>query len=165
MDIQKKEEYISIAYLRAIAADAGINFSIDPEDGDSVDVHLKKHIDDLNFDSTIGIQLKATSSSNYYREDENNVYYHLKVKNYNDLRRCSSETKYLALLILPQNEEEWISQNIEELIIRRNMYWISLFGYEEVDNKNTIVITIPKKNIINKDSLLQLINKEVEGVI
>ena len=162
MDKQKREEYLSIAYLRTISASGGILFSLDHEDSDSVDVNLKFHWDDVDFDSTIGIQLKATSSKSCYREDEDFVYYDLKVKNYNDLRRNSSESKFLTLLILPEEENEWINQTIDELIIRRNMYWLSLYGSPETTNTSTIRIKIPKVNLVTKESLLQLLRSDLE---
>ena len=162
MDKQKKEEYLSIAYLRTIAAEAGVLFSIDPEDSDSVDVHLKKHIDEIDFDATIGIQLKATSSRNNYTEDEEYIHYKLKTKNYNDLRRLASEDKYLALLILPEDENDWIDQKIEELIIRRIMYWVSLKGFPLSNNNSTTTIKIPKIQVLSKDSLLELIKNGLE---
>lgn len=161
MDSSKQKEYISIAYLRSISAKAKVIFSIEHEDSDSIDVKLKKNIDidGTPYWSDIGIQLKATSSFNQYTEDENNIYYNLKVKNYNDLRLNASTRKYLALLILPEDSKQWIENDVDKLIIKKCMYWISLLGMPETLNTSTIQITIPKKQILNEESLNILISE------
>lgn len=167
MESSKQKEYLSLAYLRALAAQGKIYFSIEPEDSDSIDVKLKKKIiyDGKSIDSDIGIQLKATNSSNLYRETDDEIIYDLKVKNYNDLRGFTTTKKYLALLILPESEEEWVEQDIEKLIIRRAMYWTSLAGKPDVSSTTTVAVHIPKTNVLDSETLNKLLENAFSGGI
>lgn len=167
MDSAKQKEYLSIAYLRAVAAKAAVFFSCEIEDSDSVDVRLKKKInlDGVHFWSDIGFQLKATSSPSQYTESETTIEYTLKVKNYNDLRDNASTRKYLALLVLPQESKDWVELSVDELIIRKTLYWISLKGYPETTNTETIRISIPKNQILDEKAVENLIEENARRFI
>ena len=162
MDTAKQKEYISIAYIRALASQSKSLIEEIKEDSDSVDVRLKKQIetsDGLKFWGEIAIQLKSTNSPNVFHEDENFIYYNLPVKNYNALRLPSVSKKYLALLILP--EENWIDVNIERMIIKKSMFWISLLDLPETNNSSTIQVKIPKENHLTSDSINELLKNSL----
>ena len=162
MDTAKQKEYISIAYIRALASQSKSLIEEIKEDSDSVDIRLKKQIettDGLRFWGEIAMQLKATSSLNVYREDDNYIYYDLPVKNYNDLRLPSVSKKYLALLILPN--DQWVDVNIERMIIKKSMFWISLLDFPETNNSSTIQVKIPKENQLTSDSINDLLKNSL----
>ena len=158
MDSAKQKEYISIAYVRALASQSQAFIEEIKEDSDSVDIRLKKKMissEGLTFWGEIALQLKSTNSLNLYSEDATNIYYQLKVKNYNELRLPSVSKKYLALLILP--EKDWLDVDIDRMIIKKCMFWTSLLDMPETNNSTTIQVTIPKKNQLTSDVINDLL--------
>lgn len=160
------EEDMSISYLRAIAAKAQVEFELLRRDTESKDVQLSKVVknkDGYYYESIVFVQLKATCSNNVSIDKNNNIKYDLKVKNYNDLCGRSSNLKILALLILPQNRENWAKQTPEELIIKHCMYWKSLCGEKPSKNEKTERVTIPKNNILDSTMLLKIMEIASNG--
>lgn len=153
------EEDLSISYLRAVAAQAQVVFDLKHRDVNSKDAELSKTIEtkDGPFPADLHVQLKSTYSS--YVDLGAEISYPLKIKNYNDLRRKTTTPIILCLLILPQDKTAWVTQTPDELILRHCMYWISLKGYPDTQNEDTISIKIPKTNILNKESLCNILNQ------
>lgn len=165
MDIEKIKEDLSICYLKTIAAIQGIAVERNEHDEDSVDVIIKKVIDigsNIPFNSQISVQLKSTSSNSQYSINEDEISYKLKVKNYNDLCMPASMPSILALLILPEDKEEWIKWTPEELTMKGKMFWLSLQGCESSDNKDNVTVKIPKENVLNVDTIENLLKKAAE---
>lgn len=63
----------------------------------------------------------------------------------------------LALLILPENEEEWVKWSKEELVLHGKMFWLSLHGCQESDNKSSVTVTIPLSNALNDENIETLL--------
>ncbi len=68
----------------------------------------------------------------------------------------------LALLILPEEMEEWTKWTPDELMIKGKMFWLSLQNQEVSDNKDNVTVKIPKENILNADTIENLIKKAAE---
>ncbi len=168
MDSEKIKEEMSMCYLQAIAAVNGIALERYHHDDDSTDVTLNKIVfpDGMEYNSQIRVQLKSTSSPSQYAIKEDEITYKLKVKNYNDLCMPSVMPSMLALLILPENEHEWVAWDINELLLRGQMYWICLQDNEKSGNENTVSIKIPKNHILNNMTINNLIEKAAkEGTL
>lgn len=104
MQVTQIKEDISISYISALCAYAGIAYEIVRHDDDSTDGTLRKRIildHERKFDAELRIQLKCTSSSSQYTDHGDTLTYKLKVKNYNDLRLPSTTPIILGLLVLP----------------------------------------------------------------
>lgn len=158
-----RKEELSFSYLNAICAYSGISMQIQRRDDDGLDVMVKKTITRLDghrYNAQLGIQLKSTSIQ--LPETKLDIKYKLKIKNYNDLTMKSSNQTILALLILPKLETEWINWSINELMIRKCMYWICLREYEESSNSETVTLSIPKANVLSSISLLKLLSTIAE---
>lgn len=169
MDIEKIKEDLSICYLKTIAAVKGIAVERIEHDEDSVDVIIKKVLNtdkNMQFNSLMSVQLKSTSSKSQYSISEKEISYKLKVKNYNDLCMPASMPSILAVLILPEEKEEWIKWTPDELILKGKMFWLSLQDKEVSANKGKVTVIIPKENILNADTIDNLIKKAAEeGVL
>ncbi len=113
--------------------------------------------------SKISVQLKSVYSKNNYSEDENYIYYDLKVKNYNDLRSDRSNPIILGLLILPEEESTWVHNDIDRLLIKKCMYWLYLKGFIDTNNTTTVRIPIPKQSILTPVSLIKILQDVAEG--
>lgn len=156
------KEELSICYISAIAANAGIDYETLRHDDDSTDGLIKKSIDLPNMGaihSSLRVQLKSTSSESMYTADEKEIRYSLKVKNYNDLRQRATSPIILCLLILPSERQEWLHWSKDELLLRGCMYWTSLAGKESSFNKESVIVTFDKKHVVNSDTLQELLEK------
>lgn len=165
MEETKVEEYLSLSYMQALCAATKALYGKVEEDEDSKDLWLKKRIYNgtKGFWSSLYIQMKSTYSKALYSETEESIKYALKVKNYNDLVEQNGDYSILALLILPQDKGQWVTLTPENLILRRCVYWVSLQGKERSSNSETVTVTIPKKNILNVETLNLLFEKIAKG--
>lgn len=160
------KEDISISYISALCAYAGIAYETVRHDEDSTDGILKKRVlldGNRKLDVLLRVQLKCTSSTSQYTDHGDYLTYKLKVKNYNDLCLQPTTPIMLGLLVLPEDEKLWIDCTEEELLIRGCMYWAEFSGKIESDNTDKVSVKIDKDKIINAESLqqiLELIAKE-----
>jgi hypothetical protein len=82
----------------------------------------------------------------------------MEVKTYNDLREGGDNCpRFLVLLVLPDEEEHWLSQSPEQLILRRCAYWLSLAGAEATSAKKSVRVTIPGGNVFSVEAVRQLL--------
>lgn len=159
----KRKEELSLSYLNAICAYTGIAMERQFHDEDSVDVLIKKIIDRVDgtrYNAQLSIQLKCTSQT--LVEDDESISYSLKVKNYNDIRRPSVVQHLLFVLILPNKECDWVAHSIDELIIRRCMYWVSLKGMGDTQNTETVTVKLPKTQCVSSLALIDLLQRIAE---
>ena len=161
------KEGLSRSYVKAICNSAGCNISLDEIDfGNDLTIKkLAKRKSGKLYPTghCIDIQLKSTIK---YKEDDENIIYNLRNKNYNDLAIITKTgtQKILVLLILPKNEEEWINQDINSLVLKKCAYWCYLGGKDEVkDNESTTVIRIPKSQIFSVENLKYIMGKIERG--
>lgn len=155
------KEDISIAYLTAVASKAGIATNIRHRDVESEDVSLTFQTLDSKgnkFISNLNIQLKSTSAITEYEITPTDIKYKLKVKNYNDLTQNRSTPIILGLLIIP-NYENCVIWTIEDLMLNCTMYWISLKGKVKSANSHSATIKIPSEQLLNSESLIEIMNK------
>ena len=160
-ETQRKED-LSISYISALCAYGGIAYETVRHDDDSTDGTLRKRISlDANrkFDAELRIQLKCTSSTSQYADKEDCLTYKLKAKNYNDLCLESTTPIMLGLLVLPEDETTWLSWTPEELLIRGTMYWAEFSSQDNTDNSGTVNVKIDKENVINADTLNEILEK------
>lgn len=156
------KEDISICYISALCAYAGIAYEFIRHDDDSTDGILKKRVNldgGRKYDAEIRVQLKCTSSASVYTDCGNSITYRLKVKNYNDLCLPSTTPVILGLLVLPEDEKEWINWSEEELLIRGCMYWTEFSAESPSDNVGTISVKLDKNNVVNSEMLNEILER------
>lgn len=151
-------EQFSFAYVRAVAADAGcavtdnIYPDINSRDGSiSADWGRRPQID---------FQAKATSQD-VLREDA--VRFRLPIDDYNDLRRRDKVPHILIVLLMPEDDADWLSQTREELVMRRCAYWMSLEGMSESPNVSTVTVRIPVSQTFDGAQLRDMMNRVDRG--
>lgn len=160
----QRKEVLSVSYLNAVCAYAGIAMERQQYDDDGVDVVLKKDIplplsEDL-FMARMHVQLKSTSQN--IADDKTNIHYPLKVKNYNDFTKLSHYPKILCVLVLPGLEKDWLNVTADELVLRKCMYWLKADWTEPSQNNETKTVCIPKNNIVTPEAMMALFRKECE---
>lgn len=115
----------------------------------------------------IDIQIKAVSQKYVRYLNENTksfIKYDLETKNYNDLIDRANENGaiiplILAVFVIPDDKNDWISLSHEELIIRKCAFWYKVAPNTLYSiNKQKIAIEIPKVNRIGLDFYSEIFN-------
>nr|WP_286674822.1 MULTISPECIES: DUF4365 domain-containing protein [unclassified Clostridium] len=162
------KEGISAGYVKAIAHCAGFNVEYSSfdygMDGTFCGIKIRKQGDKLRFVTDgckLDFQLKASINVEI---DKDIVKYNLEAKNYNDLVDIDICTpRILIVYKIPKNKEEWIKVTSSGTIFNDCAWWCYLSGYEETENKERILIKIPKNQIFNQESLKELMGKVKRG--
>jgi len=165
MTEQHIKEQISRAYVRAIAARAGIlmeECSVDyGVDGRFVDVDYDAEYGRYAAGFGIDFQLKATKN---IIPKGDKLIYDLEVKNYRDLIKTKVGTpRILIVYSMPRQMDEWITITDDDTTLRRCAWWCSLKGQGETNNKNKKRIILPVSQRLTPDELRRLINLVKEG--
>lgn len=149
-----RQEALCRAYVRAIAAQAGWICS-QPETDYGIDLCLRavgiegERRSDVSY--AVDLQLKSTTRASL---TESEVRYDLEVKTYDLLRQPGENCpRILVVLVMPEDETQWLSQSVEELILRHCAYWICLEGYPSTAARNTIRVTIPRGNVFSVEAI------------
>lgn len=163
MDTNTKKEEFSYGYLKMIGAKSGLaienhNRSIDNQ---GIDISIVYAGEIRNVDTPrIDAQVKCTSQD---IEKEDYINFSLDIKTYEKLR---SESVYVPIILIvvlvPTDLDEWIDIDNDRTISKKCAYWISLTGFPKSENKESITVKIPKKNLITPESLSNIIKQEAE---
>jgi hypothetical protein len=80
-------------------------------------------------------------------------YYLSNTKNFHDLRQAHTlYPKLLVVVLLPEDESEWVHLREDALELRRCGYWMSLAGAE------TRTVVIPRENVFDGRCLKRLMD-------
>lgn len=162
MTEEQIKEQLSNRFIGILASNKGYTLSKDEVD-DGVDYTLNRtfpfvtpqgktrHIPDGKM---IHIQLKATTMNSIV-EDATTIKYDLEAKTYNDMQARLAHNPItpliLILFILPNDRNQWVEIDDNEIRLRRQAYWYKPAAGPMTDNKTRIRITIPKTNILSID--------------
>lgn len=154
------KENLSRKFIEAIASRKGFKCT-KPDTDSGVDLSVTRTVANIRngskrFTDTgeyVELQLKATTEKSISSEAKV-VKYDLEAKTYNDLvQRIKSGALtplYLLVFVLPSDKTKWLEVTPAELKIRKIAYWYKPKDSEDfTDNKSTIRISIPKKQIVD----------------
>jgi hypothetical protein len=95
----------------------------------------------------IDLQLKSTTRA---QVGGSAVTYDLNVRNYNHLRVANANCpRLLVVFVMPDDETQWLTQTIDELVLRHCAYWLSLKGHPEKESSATVRVAIPKESVFS----------------
>ena len=156
-----QKERLSVAYASALAACAGYVTSVPVPDLDSVDLRIQAGGE---YRPALDVQLKATSTDFAPLKNRPEKPFPLPIKNYNDLRVETQTPRLLVILKLPKNQVDWLTVTMEELALRGCAYWLSLQqGYDGVIGQQTVTVHIPEGNVLNVETLQDLMERSRKG--
>jgi len=157
-------EALARAYLQAVAAQAGLSYSIHAFDY-GIDISLR-HVEQVGgvyLDSGVQLDIQLRSTTRASRSGSE-VVFDLDVRTFNHLcGSAANKPRVLVLLLLPDNEAEWLSQSEKELSIRECAYWLSLRGVVRSDAASSVRVKIPMGNMLTVDALRDMMNRVREG--
>lgn len=163
MDNAAKKEQFNRAYVCAIAAQAGVNTSIPVVDDDSVDIILiGRGFSGPIRNPQIELQLKCTSQD---IARGSVLKFPLSKKNYDDLRGTDlSLPRYLAVLVVPSSDKEWISHNTGHMSLHNICYWTSIKHLPDSPNTDSVTVDVPLSQRLDTDNLIHLLKCASLGV-
>jgi hypothetical protein len=152
------------AYLQALAAQAGLSYSIHAFDY-GIDISLRDvdHVNGQYVDSGVQFDIQLRSTTRASRSDAE-IVFDLDVRTFNHLcGATSNKVRVLVLLVLPDDETEWLAQSVKELSIRECAYWLSLRGMARSDAASSVRIRIPLANMLSVAALRDMMDRVREG--
>jgi hypothetical protein len=163
MEPKTQKEQFNIAYIRAIAAQVGVNPGRQEVDDDSVDISFSgTGYSGKIRNPQIHIQLKCTSQDLVSNEV---IKFPLKLKNYEDLRGSNVACpKYLAILLVPEESENWINHVHDGMLLRHRCYWVSLRDHPETANTTSVTVDIPLSQRLTPEVLQKMMTLASEGL-
>lgn len=162
-----RSEELSVAYVSAIAAHAGIKFESVARKDYGTDItfkRLRQRTSDNHYTDVSGVPIPCQIKSARYPEwkiirdnGENVISYDLRVKNYNDL--VTSTLGFLVLMCLPSSTDEWVKQDRECLrLYKCCYYWFPGPDDAETFNKNTKAVHIPLDQLFTPEILVNIVD-------
>lgn len=159
-----RQEVICRSYVQAIAGRCGLSSSFrDFDYGIDVTLHDIRRRGHRHMESgfNLDIQAKSTTTQSLTATD---VVYDIEVKNYDDLRDSQVGCpRILVLLVLPEDEGQWIEQSEERVLLRHAAYWLSLSGWGPTANQKTVRVALPRANLFSVQALETLMGKVRKG--
>jgi len=157
MTPQHRQEALSLAYVTAVAARAGMTFSLPSHDyGTDLWLHEVEEDDDERMQTGWGyrIQLKSTTIATL---EPNAVVYDVDRRTYEMLRGGRQLNPILLVVyVMPPNEADWLDQNETRLELRSCAYWISLHDQPATTNTTSVRVRIPRTNQFTPDAAMRI---------
>jgi hypothetical protein len=162
MDISKQKEQFNVAYICAMAAQAGLNPSNLQVDDDSIDIQLSgKGYPGPFRNPMVQLQLKCTSQDVISGEF---IKFVLSRKNYDDLRGADLICpRYLVVLLVPEENSSWIEHHDAFMSLHNTCYWISLKDHPKTTNRTSVTVDIPLSQRLTTASLSQFLTLASKG--
>jgi hypothetical protein len=155
------ESELSLAYLHAVAANEGFAVDVPHIDSDSVDAEIcakgKLDVTSKKQSPKIQVQLKATI--NALANINGDIAYPLPIKNYDDLRADTVLPRLLIILVLPQQQADWLIHHPDELILKKCAYYVNLKGLPASMNAGHETVYVPTANMLTPAALKDLMIK------
>jgi hypothetical protein len=149
-----QQECFGDAFLLAVAGTAGCAVSNRRPDDDSIDWTLSCR---LSRRPKIDIQMKTWTGDDGSSDP---IRYPLKRKNYDDLILTDVlAPRILVLVTIPQDIGEWMALSVQQLVLRRCGYWVSLVGQPQSDNESSVTVSVSRANVLTVDALQELMQR------
>lgn len=154
----EKKNQLSIAFMQMVAANAGFEVLKSSSDYNGVDISLRSDADYSDrWGAEIDFQLKCTSHAGHQHPDF--ISYPLERKVYEKLSRPDRfQLGALAVLVVPENADDWLHQDEERLFARGCMYFSPATEWEPMeDGAVTKAVRCYRSNILSVDALAELL--------
>lgn len=102
------------------------------------------------------IQLKATIA--VPADSGTHLSYSLQgIDRYDDLRsNALGVPRFLVVLFLPSADTDWLSHSVDQLVLKRCAYWVSLRNASATTNLTATTVYLPKAQIFGPGQLVNL---------
>jgi hypothetical protein len=158
-----RQEALCRVYVQAVAALACVATSV-PMPDYGVDLSLREVVQrgQRHLDGRLQLDLQLRSTTRAYLT-ETHVGHDLDVPTHDFLRERSPVCCLLVVLVLPDDEALWLSQTIEELVVRHCAYWFSLRGADPARTTSSVRISIPRSQVFSVQAVQDMLNRLRQG--
>ena len=155
---------LSLAHISMIAANAGLEILYSSVDYNGVDLTLRSY---ARYPGVTGadldVQLKCTSQQDL--QHKSHIAWSLERQSYIKL---ADPDRYspavLAVLVVPDDYDQWLDQTEERLLARSCMYFSQASNWEPIaENANSKTIRCLRRDMLNVSSLLELMRLSAEA--
>ena len=155
MEANIQKEQFSIAYVRALAAVAGVKVWHTDVDDESVDMTLERT---GGGSPRVDLQLKYTADPVPLAGD---LPFTLKLKNYDDLRAETIAPRFLVVLFVPRDSTDWLALSMppDQLVLRRCALWTSLQRETPTTNEVSVTVRLPRSQVLTVSAVHQMLDK------
>jgi hypothetical protein len=158
-----RQEALCRAYVQAVAALAGVATSTpSPDYGIDLSLRSIEPKGEQRADAGVQLDLQLRSTTRTHRSDTE-VKYDLDVRTYEFLRAIRPIPRILVVLVLPEDEDQWLSQSLEELVVRHCAYWISLRGAVPTTASSSVRIALPRGQVFSVQAVQSLMSRLAQG--
>lgn len=163
MTREDRQEALSLAYIKVVAAMCGMTHSTRSKDyGLDLTLHEVSEEGGRFAESGMAIDLQVKSSTSVV-ETKSEVGFDLPVRAYDALRAETDRVRLLVVFVLPNDESEWVRQTRAKLELRKAAYWVSLRGRPAVKNRSTVRIALPKRQLFTPNAVREIIERVRRG--
>ena len=67
--------------------------------------------------------------------------------------------RVLILLLMPDDDTQWLAQTVDELCLRRCAYWVDLMGKMPSSNVSTVRVFVPILNMFDQTGLQRMFSQ------
>lgn len=158
MDLNEQKQQFSIAFVRAVAAQCGLAYSVPETDDDSVDATLALRGGNGTVRSPkLDIQLKCTADN---KQTASHTPFFLPLKNYEELRPTNVQVpRILITVLVPDLPINWIDCAEPAFTLRNCAYWMTLRGLPATPNATGETLHIPRTNLFTPVALDSIFNR------
>lgn len=156
------QEWVSISYVRALCAQAGLNISSwEWDDGLDLTIGASKRgfagvpIKNIKFH----LQVKSTSD---WRVRGGKISYWLKREKYNDLVAKSADPQYLVLYTMPDDRTHWIKAENGHTMLKHAAYYVGFYRQKPVETGAGVTIDLPVTNRLTAGELIYMYRQAYE---
>jgi len=165
LTLQHREELLHHAHICAIASEAGVNLALGREkfdygiDGHFAIIHSNTDKKLFQGDAKVEFQLKASFSNVSIKKDH--ISYRMNADAYNKLvnRACNGVPVMLILLVLPKEKDQWLSRNMEEMILRKCCYWRFFSDATFSTDSKPVKVRFPINQILSPETIVEVLEK------
>jgi hypothetical protein len=158
-----RQEALCRAYVQAVAARAGLLCS-KPEPDYGIDLALRtvEPAGEARKEAGVQLDLQLWATTRAVAFDSE-VRYDLDVRTYEDLCRTPPIPRILIPLVQPADEEAWLSQSLEALLLRRCAYWLLLRGEAGTTASSSVRVAIPRSQVFSVEAAQTLLSRLAGG--
>lgn len=152
MDLNEQKQQFSIAFVRAVAAQCGLAYSVPETDDDSVDATLAMRGGNGTVRSPkLDMQLKCTVGG---ASTPAHIPFVLPLKNYEELRPTNVQVpRILVVVLVPEQLVDWMDCKEPAFELRQCAYWMSLRGLPPTANQTSVTVQVPRQNLFHPAAL------------
>jgi hypothetical protein len=148
------QERLSLAYLTAVAAQAGCQVQEFKVDRNGVDATIKPI---AGAPMSMDVQMKSVTT-NIRIDGGKALSFQLDTPTYDKLRRIDAQApQLLVVLEMPKDRQQWLEVT-PPLMLRHAAYWRSLRGLPAVDTASTAV-HIPSTNLFDHNAIVDILKR------